>query len=112
MVDSELQEGRLTVTRARIWGQYRDPHDPVLVKLPADAVSMPRYIAKGFTFIKYGGDELPLAILDTSEEQLKKIVPEPESAIQPAAVVEQEPELYVSDKPPKERKHRKKKKLK
>ncbi|MFH0897483.1 MAG: hypothetical protein V1850_05505, partial [Candidatus Bathyarchaeota archaeon] len=63
------------------WGQYRRPNEPVLVKLPADADSMPKYVAKGFTFIKYGGDELPIATLDTSVEQLQKIAPEPESAI-------------------------------
>jgi hypothetical protein len=111
MAESELKEGRLTVTRQRCWGQYRRPNEPVLVKLPADADSMPRYIKKGFTFIKYGGDDLPIAILDTSEEQLKKITPESEPAILPEEVVIEEPELYVSDKPPKERKHRKKKKM-
>ncbi len=106
MADPELQEGRLTVTRCRMWGQYRRPHEPVLVKLPADPDSMPRYIKKGFTFIKYGGDEQTLAILDTSDEQLQKIAPEPESAIT------NEPELYVSDKPPKPKKHKRKRKIK
>ena len=65
-----------TVTRSRMWGQYRRPNEPILVKLPADPDAHARYLKKGFVFIKYGGDELPMAMLDTSVEQLQKIAPE------------------------------------
>ncbi len=108
-----LKEGQLTVTRERVWGQYRRPNEPVLVKLPADSDSMPRYIKKGFTFIKFGGDELPIAVLDTSLEQLQKIAPEAVVIPSQSVVVEQtattvdEPELYVSDKPYKSKKKKK-----
>ncbi len=64
------------VNRSRMWGQYRRPNEPILVKLPADPDAHARYLKKGFTFIKYGADEeIPLAILDTSAEQLQKIAP-------------------------------------
>ncbi len=106
--------GKLTVTRERMWGQYRRPNEPVLVKLPADPDSYKRYLAKGFTFIKYGGDDLPIAALDTSVEQLKKIAPEPviEQPVNISAVVEDsataEPELYVAEHPYKSKRKKKK----
>jgi hypothetical protein len=125
MAVSGLEDGKLTVTRERMWGQYRRPNEPVLVKLPADPQSRTKYLAKGFTFIKYGGDELPIAELDVSEEQLRKIAPIPEAVIEPEVTIvshpvavetqestvtaTDEPELYVSDKPYKSKKKAKRK---
>jgi hypothetical protein len=121
-----LENGKLTVTRERMWGQYRRPTEPVLVKLPADPQSKAKYLAKGFTFIKFGADdEIPMAILDTSSEQLAAIAPkaviEPEISIasqsvvtddplpDSVATVTDEPELYVAEHPYKSKKKPKRK---
>jgi hypothetical protein len=121
MAVSGLEDGKLTVTRERMWGQYRRPNEPVLVKLPADPQSKAKYVAKGFKFIAYGGDEIPVATLDTSPEQLAKIAPKPVTVIEPdisivsePAAVEavagaDEPELYVAEHPYKSKKKAKRK---
>jgi hypothetical protein len=126
---SSLEEGKLSVTRERMWGQYRRPKEIVLVKLPADPMSKAKYLAKGFTFIRYGGDEIPMAILDMSPDVLQRIAPiQAEAVIEPALetivstptasetlpeiapVNADEPELYVADHPYKSKRKAKNKK--
>ncbi len=121
MGDSDLnraKEGTLVTTRERAWGQYKRPSDGVLVRLPADPDALKRYQGKGLKLIRTGTEnDIPLAILDTSAESLAKIAPvavlEPELPVEASTPEAEEPELYVSDKPPKEKKtKRKKRKLK
>lgn len=91
----------LVVNRERIWAQWRRK-DGILVKLPADPDSYQNYLKKGLEFIKYGKDsEIPMATVDFSKEKLASIVP----VIEPVKV-EEEPPLYVSDKPYKSKKKR------
>lgn len=100
MTAPELTE-KLSITRDRMWGLYRRPKEPVAVKLPADPRSKAIYERKGFTFIRYGGDELPIAQPDMTPEVLKTIVKE-------EAVIE--PELYVAEHPYKSKRKKKKRK--
>ena len=115
-----LEDGKLTTTRSRVWGQYRRPNEPILVKLPADIDSKKRYLSKGFIFVRYGGDELPIAELDIPVEVVmrpapvvepvkEEIVSEPVAAEEPAVAGTDEPELYVSDKPYKSKRKKKRK---
>jgi hypothetical protein len=99
----DLISNGLTVTRERIWGQYRRPNEPVLVKLPADPESMPKYKAKGFTFIKYVDEGCPIAIVDTSPEVLAKI------ALPSEPQLNTEPETYIAEKPYKSKRKPKRK---
>jgi len=123
MSATALQEGKWTVTKARLWGQYRHPKDRTIVRLPAYDEARTKYIAKGFEFLNYCDESTPAAQADTSPKVLDTLVPKniaginPEPVTQPVIEIKKEenpepviePELYVAEHPYKSKKKEKRK---
>jgi len=110
----ELAQGKWTLTKTRMWGLYRHPTHKVISRLPAYDEAREKYIAKGFTFIRYCDDTEPAAQIDMSTQVLDTIVPKQAADINPVPestpAPDTEPvELYVAEHPYRSKKKTKRK---